>query len=59
MPRKNETRAEVKQLSSGYWAVFIDGTFMDASSPSKEAAQAKLDQFLLHKKAETVSPSKR
>jgi len=50
MAPKNEPRTEVKQLSSGYWAVWIDGTFMDASSPSKEAAQAKLNQFLMHKK---------
>ncbi len=45
-----EPCAEVKQLPSGYWAVWIDGAFMDASSPSKGAAQAKLNQFLLHKK---------
>lgn len=43
---RNKAKAEVIQLPSGFWAVFIDGDFVDAASPSEEAAQAKLNQFL-------------
>ena len=43
---KNKTKAEVIQLPSGFWAVFIDGDFVDVASPSEETAQAKLNQFL-------------
>lgn len=43
---RNKANAEVIQLPSGFWAVFIDGDFVDAASPSEEAAQAKLNQFL-------------
>ena len=30
----------VKQLPSGYWAVFVNGVWVDASCPSKKAAEA-------------------
>lgn len=46
MDKKKEVVAEIQQLPSGFWAVFIDGSFVDISSASKEAAQAKLDLFL-------------
>lgn len=42
----NGTAAEVRELPSGFWAVFIDGNFVDAASSSKEEAQAKLNLFL-------------
>ena len=42
----------VKQLPSGYWAVFVNGVWVDASCPSKEAAEAVLKQFL--EKAKTA-----
>ena len=45
MARRNEVKTEVRQLTSGFWAVFINGNWVDAASPSKEAAQAKLRQF--------------
>ena len=47
MDRRNDVQAEVRQLTSGYWAVFIGGIWVDAASPSEEAAQAKLNKFLL------------
>lgn len=36
----------VKQLPSGYWAVFVGGIWVDAACPSKEAAETKLKKFL-------------
>ena len=36
----------VKQLPSGFWAVFMNGVWVDASCPSKEAAKAMLERFL-------------
>lgn len=36
----------VKQLPSGYWAVFVNGVWVDASCPSKKAAEAVLARFL-------------
>ena len=41
----------VKQLSSGYWAVFIGGIWVDAACPSKEAAETKLKKFLQEAKS--------
>lgn len=52
MTRRNEVKAEVRKLPSGYWAVFIGGIWVDAASPSKEAAQVKFEQFLLKMKGE-------
>ena len=46
MERSERVDAEVRRLPSGFWAVFIGGVFVDAASPSEEAAQAKLNQFL-------------
>ena len=43
---RNEAKAEVIQLPSGFWAVFIDGDFVYAASTSEEASHAKLNQFL-------------
>ena len=50
MARRNEVKTEVRQLPSGYWAVFINGTWVDAASLSQEEAQAKLKRFLLSMK---------
>ena len=36
----------VKQLPSGFWAVFVNGVWVDASCKTKEAAQAVLERFL-------------
>ncbi len=52
MARRNKTKAEVRRLTSGYWAVFIGGIWVDAASPSEKVAQAKLKQFLLKMKGE-------
>ena len=41
----------VKQLPSGYWAVFVGGIWVDAASPSKEAAETKLKKFLQEAKS--------
>ena len=46
MTGKDKTGTEIKRLPSGFWAVCIGGIVVDAASPSEEAAQAKLDQFL-------------
>ena len=46
MTRRDDVKIGVKKLPSGYWAVFIGGIWVDAASPSEEAAQAKLKQFL-------------
>lgn len=48
MDQEKEITAEVRELPSGFWAVFINGDFVDASSASEEEARAKLDQFLRH-----------
>ena len=53
MVRSNEVKAEVRRLTSGYWAVFIGGIWVDAASPSEEAAQAKLNKFLLKMKGKS------
>ncbi|MDE7244133.1 MAG: hypothetical protein K2O18_09180 [Oscillospiraceae bacterium] len=53
MARRNKVKTEVRRLTSGYWAVFIGGIWVDAASPSKKAAQVKLNQFLLKMKGET------
>lgn len=53
MAHRNEVKTEIRRLASGYWAVFIGGIWVDAASPSKEAAQVKLEQFLLKMKGET------
>lgn len=53
MAHRNEVQAEVRKLTSGYWVVFIGGIWVDAASPSKEAALAKLKQFLLKMKGES------
>ncbi len=42
-----EPKAEVRQLPSGYWAVFIGGIWVDAASLSEEEAKTKLQQALL------------
>lgn len=39
---RNEAKAEVRQLPSGFWAVFIGGGFVDAASPSAEGFQQAL-----------------
>ena len=36
----------VKRLPSGYWAVFVNGIWVDAACASKEAAEAVLARFL-------------
>ena len=36
----------VKQLPSGYWAVFVNGIGVDAACASKEATEAVLARFL-------------
>lgn len=36
----------VKQLPSGYWAVFVNGIWVDAACASKEAAETVLTRFL-------------
>jgi hypothetical protein len=36
----------VKQLPSGFWAVFVGGVWVDAACASKEAAEAVLARFL-------------
>ncbi len=36
----------VKQLPSGFWAVFVNGVWVDAACASKEAAEAMLKEFL-------------
>ena len=46
MVNRKNVETELRQLPSGYWAVFIDNTWMDASSPTREAAQAKLNEFM-------------
>lgn len=46
MPEGSEAKAWIRQLPSGFWAVFIDGIWVDAASPSKQAAQDKLKLFL-------------
>lgn len=46
MANRKGVETELRQLPSGYWAVFIDDTWMDASSPTREVAQAKLSEFL-------------
>ena len=38
MARRNEVKTEVRQLTSGYWAVFINGNWVDAASVSKGVA---------------------
>lgn len=53
MACKNKVKAEVRRLTSGYWAVFIGDIWVDAASPSKEAAQVKLKHFLLKMKGAT------
>ena len=44
----------VKQLPSGFWAVFMNGVWVDASCSSKEAAKAVLERFL--KKGVKITP---
>ena len=46
MANRKKVETELRQLPSGYWAVFIDDVWVNASSPTREAAQAKLNQFL-------------
>lgn len=57
MAHMNKVKAEVRRLPSCYWAVFINGIWIDAASPSREAAQAKLEQFLLKMKGATKENS--
>lgn len=44
----------VKQLPSGFWAVFIGGVWVDAACASKESAEIKLTQFLQKMKGGTT-----
>ena len=41
----------IKQLPSGYWAVFIGGIWVDAACPSRAVAEIKLNQFLQEEKS--------
>lgn len=36
----------VAQLPSGFWAVFVNGVWVDAACASKEAAEAVYARFL-------------
>lgn len=42
---RQEVRAEIKPLPSGFFAVFIDGIWVDAASRTIEAAQEILKTF--------------
>lgn len=37
---------EIKQLPSGFWAAFVNGSFIDASSLTMDEAERKLNEFL-------------
>lgn len=43
---KKKVKTDVRKLPSGFWAVFIDGSFVDAASTSREEALAILGKFL-------------
>lgn len=45
MEQQNGTAVEVRELPSGFWAIFIDGNFVDAASASRDVALAKLNMF--------------
>lgn len=36
----------IKQLPSGYWAVWIDGNWVDAASLTQQEAARKLKEFM-------------
>lgn len=46
MDQKKRIESEVRELPSGFWAVFIGGSFVDAASKSEEEAKEKLNKFL-------------
>lgn len=39
---KNNNFTGIKQLASGFWAVFVSGVWLDAASASREQAEQKL-----------------
>ena len=41
----NENFTGIKQLLSGFYAVFISGVWVDAASANREQAEQKLKQF--------------
>ncbi len=41
----NDNFTGIKQLSSGFYAVFVFGVWIDAASSSREQAEQKLKQF--------------
>lgn len=44
--RNNESFTGIKQLPSGFYAVFVSGVWLDAASTSREQAEQKLKQFM-------------
>lgn len=41
----NESFTGIKQLPSGFYAVFVSGVWLDAASTSREQAEQKLKHF--------------
>lgn len=40
----------IEKLTSGFWAVFVDGTWIDASSATREQAEKKAEAIRKGKK---------
>lgn len=41
----NDNFTGIKQLPSGFYAVFVSGVWVDAASANREQAEQKLKQF--------------
>ena len=46
---------EIKQLTSGFWSVWVNGEWIDAASSTRDQAEKKLEDFLKQMKGRASS----